>query len=96
MCCDISKYFNNSLGKCQHYANPKKEDTSWSPKMLKNDGVFLKRPLKCEKYQPFDKREKNIDFLYDGSVSIEGQIYPYDQYCASYVEGYNGNEVRFS
>ena len=53
--------------------------------MLKNDGVFLKRPLKCEEYQPFDKREKNIDFLYDGSVSIEGQIYPYDQYCVSYV-----------
>ena len=28
--------------------------------MLKNDGVFLKRPLKCEKYQPFDKREKTL------------------------------------
>ena len=62
--------------------------------MLKNDGVFLKRPLQCEEYQPFDKREKNIDFLYDGSVSIEGQIYPYDQYCISYVEDFNGNEVR--
>ena len=62
--------------------------------MLKNDGVFLKRPLQCEEYQPFDKREKNIDFLYDGSVSIEGQIYPYDQYCVSYVEDFNGNEVR--
>ena len=40
-----------------------------------------------------DNRTKDINFLDDGSVEIEGIIWPNDQYCASYVEGHNGAKV---
>ena len=53
---------------------------------------FIIKGLECDN-RIHDNRTKDIKFLNTGSVDINGIIWPYDQYCANYIEGHNGVEV---
>ena len=86
-----SEFYNQTLGYCQFYSNPDNSETYWLPQ-TDNITRFITKTPDCEVHI-YDNRTQDIKILGDGSVEIDGIIWPYDQYCASYVEGKNGDEV---
>ena len=91
-CCEQHDYYNQTHGKCQPYSNSNKSETFWLPDANISSTRFITKTPDCE-VNSYDNRTDNIKFLEDGSVEIDGIIWPYDQYCASYTEGHNGDEV---
>ena len=90
-CCGQREYFNQTLELCQPYLNPNESETFWLPE-VSNNTRFITKAQDCEVHI-YDNRTQDIKILGDGSVEIDGIIWPYDQYCASFVEGQNGDEV---
>merc|ERR1712150_138284 len=90
LCCGHGEYYNVTLGQCQFYLNP---ETFWLPEV--NVSRFIPKVPECGDIHIHDDRTKDIKFLNDGSVAIDGIIWPYDQYCASYAEGQNGFEFEY-
>ena len=65
-------------------------ETFWLPEV--KGARYISKALEGD-IHVHDNRTKDIKFLGDGSVEIDGIIFPYDQYCASYAEGQTGSEV---